>query len=402
MNYCKQTSSMNGLIVADPAEVSNVRATAYADGGVAWPRPDREPDVYTTLRSNPDQPVYLQTQVLADYGTNGFKRADAGAHWEKGDNTAVYLYSDLTKGYQTRQSDRANTVTRRMLAVNTGNATYPLLLFIADYIDAKNSAFEKRWLCQAIDTINVDDPARRYYWRNDTRPGATSFLTDENANPNAEGYFYYYRGPKYVGSYNGRCTVDSLFPATMTSEVVVYPESATPGQGAHVADVLRQGTIKNPDGSLRYFDEGRKGTKSPQDGTSWPNGEEGYARLEIKASGIAAHDFLHVIHATDAAQAASAVTKIDVTGVMGARVLDKTALFRKSGGDIGQEGTGTYATGVTISGSATDLFAAVAPGTWQVHIGGVQQGSDYVVNSTNRCLWAAAVPTGALTLVRTL
>jgi hypothetical protein len=400
MNFDKQSSSMNSLIIADPLEVNSVRANAVADGGIAWPRPDREPDVYTVLRSNPDQPAYLSQVLDAQWGINGFQKAAFGAHWESPDGRLAYLFTDITLGYRTKQCDRANTVHRRMLTFATGVPTNPMIMVIADWIDAKLATTEKRWLVQAIAPIQTVTANKKYYWENTVRPGGTSFLTDENANPTAEGNYYFYRGPKYVGSFGGRCTVETVFPITgQVGEIINYPDSLSPGQGLHVDAVLKQGVVKSPSGTLVTYDPGLKGNLSPTNATTWPNGEDGHSRLEIKVSGIPSVDFLHVVQASDAGVAALPVTRLSVGNLIGIRFQKLTCLFGKSGVDIGAAGPGNYSAG-SIVGAPASLFAAVYPGVWRVKANGVQVGPDITVEAARKSLYVEGVPPGPLVLMR--
>ncbi len=255
-NYYHQTISKNGLLIFDPSEWQSIYGTEVAnDGGQYWPNgaQDHPPDLETLLDPS-----------------NGYRMGEVTAHEFGPDPMAPlygYLAGDITRAYG---NGKAALVTRSMVALNTGDATYPAALVVFDRVTSTDASFKKTWLLHSIQEPTVS--------------GSTTTIVRD------------------TDGYGGKLVVETLLPDSPAIVTVGGPG--------------REWWIESTQRNYQGFGD-----------------EAGAWRVEVSpaARSLADH-FLHVLTVMDATTAAGpAVERLTAGDLVGARVLDRAVLFSLTG-----------------------------------------------------------------------
>jgi len=217
-----------------------------------------------------------------------------------------YIEGDITGAYA-RQ--KASHVSRAMVTFNTGDEAYPCAFVVFDRVVAEQPQHKKTWLIHAIQEPEVE--ARRIVI---VRDGKVFKSTE---------------------SYAGKLVVHSLLPEEASLQKV-----GGPGREFWVESAQTNYAV-DPDSDM----------------------EPGAWRVEVSATNaVASHLFLHAMVAMDAGSTREPVAHL-VPGdaVVGARVLDRVAVFSRSGELLG-------AAAFTLSGEAACqvLVCNLLPGAWSV------------------------------------
>ena len=309
--YYHQTLAHNGLLVFDPDEQGFNRVRPVNDGGQLVPNGGR------------DHPRNLEALK-----TLGYRMGEVTAHAFGPDAHAPeysYLAGDITKAY----SDKVRAVTREMVTLNLGDATYPAALVVYDRVVASKPEFRKTWLLHSIEEPLVNG-----------RTIAISRTGD---------------------GYHGKLVAESLLPAKAEIAKV-----GGPGKEFWVESVQRNyATTK----------------KAPAEPGAW--------RVEISPPvGSAADQFLHVLMVMDAeTPKGPAVSLLQGEGLVGARLLDRGVFFSASG-----ESLTRAAFELSGESAAKLLVCDLEPGTWSLQRNGAAYGSGVVVTPEARCLYFRSEP----------
>jgi heparin/heparan-sulfate lyase len=303
--YYHPTISHNGLLVLDPNEGGRV-----SDGGQRWPQ-------------GSDHPVDLETMLKEDY-----QMGDVTAHEFGPDKRAPeysYLSGDITKAY----SDKVTKVTRSMVALNTGNSTYPAAFIVFDRVHSSKPEFKKTWL---LHTIQEPEVFRRSF----------SVVRDESP-------------------YGGRLFVESLLPAE--------------------ADVTKVG------GPGKEFWVEPLGKNFPPVRPGPAAAEPGAWRIEVSPARPALGDrFLHAMAVADAETRTRPPVRLVRAGkALGASVLDWTVLF-SDGGEALTE------LEVRASEAGKILVCDAAPGEWDFQSAGAAGIMKLTASTQGQCLQFRAAP----------
>lgn len=241
---------------------------------------------------------------------NGYKMGAVTAHAAASDGRYAYIAGDITKAY----SNKTDKVQRAMVALRTENETYPAILIVADHLRAANAQFEKRFLLHSVDAPVIDDH---------TVTIVNTRQTYRGSHPPRMG--------KLAGQYAGKLVLQNLLPANAAIRTV---------QG-HVIEGV-----------------------SYQASKPVANGEEGWGRTEIYASGQKETDFLNVMTVMDATTpSAPAADKIENERVIGCQVLDQVVLFGKNGVPLR---AGTRFSIADKGPAYKVLIADIPAGRWQL------------------------------------
>jgi hypothetical protein len=286
--YYHQTLAHNGLLIFDPEEPAD-RVSTVNTGGQRVPNhgTDHPPDLET-----------LQTQ--------GYEVAKATAHTFGPDPMKPeysYIAGDITKAY----TDKVRLVTRSMVTLNTGDATYPAALVVFDRVVASKPSFKKTWLLHTQQEPRI---AGR----------TTTVIRDQ-------------------GPYHGKMEVQTLLP-----ESVAIGKVGGPGKDFWVESANRN----FPATVAREADVGVGG---------W--------RIEISPANRQAADcFLHVMTVMDASvPAGPKVERFGDGKVIGITVLDRAVVF-SAAEELREEVTFALPAGVQVSTKV--LVCDLAPGYWSV------------------------------------
>jgi hypothetical protein len=236
---------------------------------------------------------------------NGYHMARAVAHAIGSGQRYAYLAGDLTAAYS---SSKVSSVQRSMVAIRLDQEQYPAMFVVGDYVKSKRPQMEKRFLLHSVERPQIEG-----------RTITIENLRSTYNRPSPRG--------KYSGNYGGKLILQSLFPEN--------------------ADIrLVQGNLAGD----RYY----QSTKPEA------NGEEGWGRIEIAASGSEESNFLSVMLVTDATnQDVPTTHKVSTADLIGCETLGKTVLLAKGSLVLG------HATSFSISG--TWLFiGGIAPGEWEL------------------------------------
>jgi heparin/heparan-sulfate lyase len=305
LHYYHQTISHNGLLIFDPAEKQH--KGAVNDGGQRFPNEGR------------DHPRDLEELLSNDY-----RMAEVTAH-EFGPDAITpeysYIAGDITKAY----TSKVSKVTRSMVTLNTGDATYPCVLVVFDRVASADPSFKKTWLLHTIQEPMIE---RR----------TVSVVRDE-------------------GDYGGKLVAESLLPEEASITKVGGPgwEFWVESAGTNYRQRLER-----------------------------PGVEAGAWRIKVSPAAPArADEFLHVLTVMDEDTARGpAVRAISSDDLVGAAVLDRIALFGRSGELL----DGARFT-VEGDGRLKFLVCDLQPGRWSVARSGQPVGEALPVSADGKCVY---------------
>ncbi len=297
MGYSMQTIASNSLLIYNPKHANDInssRPTMIYSGGQSIDNGANLPSTLDDLLNR--HPALGQCTSL---GT---------ANVEKG---GVYLYSymggDMTKAYD---SDTVDEVTRYMVAVATGDESYPLVFLTFDRITSDDASYKKTAL------IHVQEA------------------------PTLENGFAIITNTK--GDNNGKMIVQSVGFGTEYTLV-----------GGEGNEFVVNGT------NLPQY--------RPNKGD---NAEYGWGRIEISPTEAKkTNHMLTVMYVTDATNNAApiAATEILSENLAGASIHGKNVLFSKN------EKLLTEASSFTLNTAGECFIAGVSAGTWTITGGGTTQ-----------------------------
>jgi heparin/heparan-sulfate lyase len=316
-DYYHDVISKNGLLIYDPSESPS---RGVNSGGQRWPN------------GGQDHP-----SMLNDLQTKGYRMGQVTAH-EFGPSlqTPVYNYiaGDITAAYASQKADK---ITRSMVTMNTGNATYPAVLTVFDRVESVDPSFQKFWLIHSLQEPEVS--GRRIAI---VRTGQT------------------FTGN---GNYNGKLDVQSLLP-----ENADLTKVGGPGKECWIG-----------------FDVNRNYNTGP---TQWEGGSEiGAWRVEVTPSDQqTSARFLHVMTVMDNGTDGPSAARIDAGEHVGAQILNQVVLFGK---DNDQLVSAQFEIGG--SGQQNVLVCDLHPGTWNISRNGTSSG-EALATSDGRCIYFQGQP----------
>ena len=298
--YYAATISKNGLVIFNPNDTAD-----WCSGS------QRSIPTAATFNS---EVVASRTMATVTGRQHGYK--------DLNEKQALYSYiaGDITKAY----TYEANYVGRRMLTVYTGNADFPMALFVYDDVEASNAEFQKKFLLQIS---SKDEPT-----------------VDSN------------NGTIITENEGGRLVLTSL------SDNVRFDK-----QGGRVYD-----SNGNYDAaaSSNYLINGVQCVPPIADRID--DGHWGRVEIVSEANSQKA-TFMNVLYVTDKGQtkAAPDITKVTGSGVEGGIFGNIAAIFATSRDRATTELSAT----VQGSGSMNYYVSGVAEGTWYVTVNGQNQGN---------------------------
>jgi hypothetical protein len=284
LHYYHQTLSHNGLLIFDPSEKQYKRASN--DGGQRYPNEGR------------DHPRDLEELLSKDY-----RMGEVTAHEFGPDDISPeysYIAGDITNAY----TDKVSKVTRSMVALNTGNETYPCAMVVFDRVASADPDFRKTWL---LHTIQEPEIAER----------TIAVVRNQDG-------------------YDGKMVVESLLP-----EEANVTKIGGPGKEFWVESM----------GENFFMSTGRGGA------------EPGAWRVEVSPAVPAKSDsFLHILTVMDAetpeGPATAMISSAELAGVI---VLDRAVLFGRSG-----ELLNSASFNIGGDGKLKILVCDLKPGDWAI------------------------------------
>ncbi len=155
--YQKATISANGLTVFDPSKADAEPIYGKNEDGT----------VNTAIIENAKRYYYSGSQrFLQESGTlENWKSGDyelgkmtgvAYGYDHDGSADFAYIAGDITNAYH---PDTVEYAARRMLAVFTGNKSYPMLFFTYDTLRSTDPSFEKKFILHTADEPVIDEKA---------------------------------------------------------------------------------------------------------------------------------------------------------------------------------------------------------------------------------------------------
>jgi len=309
-HYYHQTLSHNGLLIFDPAEEQYRRASN--DGGQRYPNKGR------------DHPRDLEELLSNDYKMGSVTAHEFGTD----DISPEYSYTagDITDAY----TKKVSKVTRSMVALNTGNETYPCAMVVFDRVVSANPDFKKTWL---LHTIQEPEIAER----------TITVVRDQSG-------------------YDGKMVVESLLP-----EKASVKKIGGPGKEFWVESV----------GKNFYMSTDRKAA------------EPGAWRVEVSPAIPAKSDnFLHVLTVMDAGTSKSpTASMISSEELVGATILDRAVLFGRSG-----ELLGSASFDINGDGKLKVLVCDLKPGDWAIRRNGELMSEKISATVDGKCLYFEGEP----------
>ncbi len=314
--YHKATVAHNGLLIADPAKLSST---------------------YSGSQRQPGEASNLTSWLGSTYETGkitgvqyGYKDAD------KTKAAYAYLAGDITKAYD---SSQASYVGRRMLAVYTDDANYPMYFFVFDKITS-TASYKKTFL---LHVRGKNEP---------TVDGNVITIT------NGEG---------------------KLVAHSLSSNATIAKVGGR---------VYKSDGSYDADNSMNYLINGTN-CKSP-------NGKDdgNWGRIEITTSGNATSTFMNAMYVTDASNTAKAptVAKITGSGIEGASIGNVAAVFATSNSRAASQ----LKFSTSGSGNMTYYVSGVAAGEWAISVSGTSYGTATATEEGGLLVFTA--PAGSVTL----
>lgn len=309
-HYYHQTLSHNGLLIFDPAEEQYRRASN--DGGQRYPNKGR------------DHPRDLEELLSNDY-----KMGSVTAHEFGTDDISPeysYIAGDITDAY----TKKVSKVTRSMVALNTGNETYPCAMVVFDRVVSANPDFKKTWL---LHTIQEPEIAER----------TITIVRDQ-------------------GGYDGKMVVESLLPENASVKKI-----GGPGKEFWVESV----------GKNFYMSIDHK------------SAEPGAWRVEVSPAIPAKLDnFLHVLTVMDAGTSKSpTASMISSEELVGATILDRAVLFGRSG-----ELLSSASFDISGDGKLKVLVCDLKPGDWEIRRSGELMSEKISATADGKCVYFEGEP----------
>ncbi len=286
-NYYHQTISKNGLLIFDPSEQPK-KGTAN-DGGQRWPE-------------GSDHPKHLDVLLSEDYQMGKVTARAFGPDATIPDYSL--LAGDITNAYA---SEKVKRVTRSMVTLNTGDATYPAVLIVFDRVISTDPTFKKIWLLHSIQEPEIEGQT-------------VTVIRDGKA----------YGG----GEYGGKLVVESLLPE----------QSRIAKVGGPGREFWIESTRTN------YAAELKRDAVEP-----------GAWRVEVSPAVERASDtFLHVLSVMDKdTPSGPEVRPIRAENFLGAQVLDFAVLFSA-------DGMPQRSAELTLDRPARVLVCDLEPGRWRI------------------------------------
>ena len=312
LHYYHQTLSHNGLLIFDPSEKQFKRASN--DGGQRYPNEGR------------DHPRDLEELLSNDY-----KMGSVTAHEFGPDDISPeysYIAGDITDAY----TRKVSKVTRSMVALNTGNESYPCAMVIFDRVASANPDFRKTWL---LHTIQEPEIAER----------TITVVRDQN-------------------EYGGKMVVENLLP-----EEASISKIGGPGKEFWVESVGKN----FPMGTDRY------------------GAEPGAWRVEVSpAIPAEADNFLHVLTVMDAGTSKSpTASMVSSKELVGATILDRSVLFGRSG-----ELLDSARFDISGRGKLKVLVCDLKPGNWTFRRNGELMSEEISATVDGECVYFEGEPGG--------
>jgi hypothetical protein len=310
LHYYHQTLAHNGLLIFDPAEKQYKKASN--DGGQRYPNGGR------------DHPRDLEELLSKDY-----KMGAVTAHKFGPDDISPaysYIAGDITDAYTAKVSK----VTRSMVALNTGNETYPCVMVVYDRVVSANPDFKKTWLLHTIQEPKFTERT-------------ITVMRDQDG-------------------YGGKMVVENLLPA----------EASITKIGGPGKEFWVESAGKNLAMSID-----RK------------EAEPGAWRVEVSPAVPANSDnFLHVLTVMDAGTSEGPmVGMVSSEELTGATVLDRAILFGKSGNLL------DYANfDISGNGKLKILVCDLKPGKWTVRRNGESASEKISATPDGKCLYFEGEP----------
>ncbi len=320
-NWLHQTVSKNGLLIFDPDEEMG-RGSAN-DGGQRWPAHGDHPKNLSVLTS--DEYTYGHVTAHA-FGPDARRPVYS------------YIAGDITNAYA---SAKASSVTRSMVTLNTGDATYPAVLIVHDRVVSTHRDFRKTWLLHSIEQPAVG--------------GRTITIRRT--------------GEAYGGgSYGGNLIAESLLPRDADIDVIGGP------------------------GRAFWIESAGRNFAAAKDAPAEP----GAWRVEVSATGAREHEFLHVLTAmADTTDGGPAVATIEGDRAVGVDVLGHVVVFADDEPEFVVQGRGQG--GGPGGRTRHVLVCGLAPGAWVVMRDGVAADDVTVTGDAASVHFEAQAGTYALT-----
>ena len=326
--YRHATISHNGLLIEDPVEPGiRVNGKSTLGGGQRWPD---ELDIHQDF--NPLHPKDVTVLQTNEYTYGQVTAVGFGPDDEKPEYS--FIAGDITNAY----SSKVEKVTRSMVALNTGNAAWPMVMMTFDFITASDARYTKKWLVHSIGEPVIE--------------GKSISIIDNRVHPELAGE-----------KYNGKLVIQSLLPAQVNIEKIGGP-------------------------GYEFWVNGENYTEPTSD---WDSEivEAGNWRIEISPAIKQPSDHLfHVMVVMDANTAnAPEINQLETEKLVGATILDRTVLFSK----LNRLMNKTEIFEIKGAGAYKVLLMGVAPGLWRVK---PEHGPELEIraNLKQRCLYFEALP----------
>ena len=345
-NYYNSAISKNALLIRDPDGVTRFHGRPVANDGGQSPQPSLE---------RPDLPAVRTGRVTARaHGPDEFAPDYS------------LLAGDVTDAYG---PDRAERVTRAMVALNLRDDRFPLALVVCDRVIAKDPAFEKVWLLHSVQEPVVG-----------TGRDGRKTITVVRTGPN--------RGTRNVpmpagAEYGGRLTVDCLLPINATVNTV-----GGPGREFWVDGRNYPPEIKPRKG--RAFDPGAWQVEVTPPPDAPHSNAPGRDDAGNNAGSARETRFLHVLTVSDIEADVSArppVDRIAGDGVIGVRVGDRLVLFPDGPGPLSAAGFA-----VPAGGPCDLLVCGLEPGRYALEREGETVGEPLPADAEGRCVYVRVRP----------
>ncbi len=245
-----------------------------------------------------------------------------------------YIKGDITNAY----TDKVSEVFRNMLFMPTDNADYPAVFMVMDKVTASNKDFDKYWIMHSQEEPEIEGNVQTIKRTKD--------------------------------GYNGMLVNQTLYPKNITIDNV----------GGEREDEFM---------GVSYYSPGRFGAASNEECSTW--------RIDVKPTEKTETDyFLNVMYVGDADRdlAFQQAELIESNDMLGAKIMDKVALFAKNS-DLLTEQTFT----VPGEGEMSFVITGLAKGSYFISVDGTSIGSQIATKDGTAIYFSG--PAGTYTIKNT-